>query len=103
MVTPKLMVGFGNSTMSEILCMSSLFAYLMKIHPKMKALWCPQHFPHYFLLSMASYSEESKILCLSWLPKSLTKIQSKHESAISCQQHFIRHSRASKSKVYGLI
>ena len=78
MVTPKLMVGFGcNSTMSEILCMSSLFAYLMKIHPKMKALWCPQHFPHYFLLSVTSYSEESKILCLSWLPKSVTKIQSK--------------------------
>ena len=47
-LTPQSYVESGpNSNLSEILWLSSLPASMKKIRPKMKALACSQHFPHY--------------------------------------------------------
>ena len=47
-LTPQSLVESGpNSNLSEILWLSSLPASMEKIRSKIKALACPQHFPHY--------------------------------------------------------
>ena len=47
-LTPQSLVESGpNSTLSEILWLSSLPASMKKIRSKMKALEWTQHFPHY--------------------------------------------------------
>ena len=70
---------------------------------KMKVLLFPQHFLHYKsmgnifgaqgqvtpkrMVRSGPKSNSSEMLCLSWLPASEKKIQSKMK-ALSCPQHF---------------
>ena len=48
---------WAKSNFSEILCLSSLSASLMKIRSKMKSLSSRQHFPHY--MSVGGYRASS--------------------------------------------
>ena len=93
LVTLKWMVQSGpKSYLSEILWMSSLPKSMRKIQSKMKSLSIRQPFPHYnsikffvtqsqvtpkWIFQCGTISNFAEILCLSWLPARLIKIQSK--------------------------
>ena len=82
---------------STIICLFLVPASLMKIHPKIKALLCSQHFfcaqgqvTPKWLVGSGNNSNSSALLCLSWLPANLMKIQSKM-NALACSQHFLHY------------
>ena len=97
-------MGFGrNSNSSKLLLLSLLPARMMKIHSKMKALECSQHFSHYksmeifqtfkgrsrvqTLVQSCRISNPSKLLLLLLLPARIKKIQWKMEE-LECSQDF---------------
>ena len=87
------MVSGRNYNSSKLSCMSSLPARIRMIKSKMKELECSQDFPHYksmgifpdpqgqltpqSLVESGPNSNLSEILCVSSLPVSMKKIQSK--------------------------
>ena len=112
LVTPKLIAESGpKSYLSETLCLFWLPARLKKIQSKLKVLLYPQHFFHYksmrkifntqglvtpkLLVGSGPQLNLSEILCLSWLPARLMKIQSKIK-VLSYPYHFLQYKTMGK-------
>ena len=100
-----------NANWLEILCLSWIPASLRKLQLKLKPLWAGQHFPHYKsmgnilvaqglvplqkIIRPGPNSNWSEILCLSWIPASLKKLQSKLKS-LWAGQHFPHYKSMGK-------
>ena len=118
-VTPKWLVRSSqNSNSSKILCLSLLPVRLMKIEFIVNEKKWRHNFLHYksmgknfhtqgritqkWMIQSGQILNSFQLLCLSSLPASLTKIQSKFTEK-SWRHHFFHRSRACNSKMTGQI